>query len=71
VNAINSLLGNVGTTVDFSNPLYLRQGSDAEYATLVADMNAGKVGALLIHGVNPSYYRPMLMLKSLIAVWLR
>ena len=55
VNAINSLLGNVGTTVDLSNPLYLRQGSDAEYATLVDEMNAGKVGAILIHGVNPSY----------------
>jgi MoCo/4Fe-4S cofactor protein with predicted Tat translocation signal len=55
VNAINSMLGNIGTTIDLTSPLYLRQGSDAQVAELVADMNAGKVGALLIHGVNPSY----------------
>jgi molybdopterin-containing oxidoreductase family iron-sulfur binding subunit len=55
VNAINALLGNIGTTIDLSNPLLVRQGNDADMAALVADMNAGKVGALLIHGVNPSY----------------
>jgi hypothetical protein len=55
VNAINSLLGNIGATIDLTSPLYLRQGNDAEFATLVADMNAGTVGALLVHGVNPSY----------------
>jgi MoCo/4Fe-4S cofactor protein with predicted Tat translocation signal len=55
VNAINSLLGNIGATIDLTNPLLLRQGDDAQMAALVADMNAGKVGALLIHGVNPSY----------------
>lgn len=55
VNAVNSLLGNIGTTIDLTNPLLTRQGNDAEVATLVADMNTGKVGALLIHGVNPSY----------------
>ncbi|MCF8256086.1 MAG: TAT-variant-translocated molybdopterin oxidoreductase [Flavobacteriales bacterium] len=55
VNAINSQLGNIGTTIDLTNPLLLRQGNDADMAALVVDMNAGKVGALLIHGVNPSY----------------
>jgi len=55
VNAINSLLGNIGATIDLTSPLYLRQGNDTEFATLVADMNAGTVGALLVHGVNPSY----------------
>ncbi|MBI1289418.1 MAG: 4Fe-4S dicluster domain-containing protein [Flavobacteriales bacterium] len=55
VNAINNLLGNYGTTLDMANPLYVKAGVDAEMDALVADMNAGKVGALLIHGVNPSY----------------
>lgn len=55
VNAINNLLGNYGSTLDMANPLYIKGGIDAEMDALVADMNAGKVGALLIHGVNPSY----------------
>lgn len=58
VNAINSLLGNIGTTIDLTTPLLVRQGNDAEMDQLVADMNAGKVGALLVHGVNPSYSYP-------------
>lgn len=55
INAINSMLGNIGSTIDLGSPLYLRQGNDTRVAELVADMNVGKVGALLIHGVNPSY----------------
>ena len=55
VNAINNLLGNYGSTLDLANPLNLKAGVDSEMTQLVADMNAGKVGALLIHGVNPSY----------------
>lgn len=55
VNAINNLLGNYGSTLDMARPLYVKAGVDSEMDTLVADMNAGNVGALLIHGVNPSY----------------
>ncbi|MBP9150989.1 MAG: TAT-variant-translocated molybdopterin oxidoreductase [Flavobacteriales bacterium] len=55
VNAINNLLGNYGTTLNMANPLYIKGGVDAEMNQLVADMKDGKVGALLIHGVNPSY----------------
>src|SRR5690606_33923404 len=33
----------------------LRQGIDANMAGLVAEMNAGTVGALIISGVNPVY----------------
>ena len=55
VNAINNLLGNYGSTLNMANPLYLKGGVDADMDALVADMKAGKVGALLIHGVNPSY----------------
>jgi molybdopterin-containing oxidoreductase family iron-sulfur binding subunit len=55
VNAINNMLGNYGSTLDISKPLYVKGGVDSEMNQLVADMNAGSVGALLIHGVNPSY----------------
>ena len=55
VNAINNLLGNYGSTLDIAKPLYVKAGIDSEMTQLIADMNAGKVGALLMHGVNPSY----------------
>jgi len=55
VNAINNQLGNYGSTLDIAKPLYIKAGVDGEMDALVADMKAGKVDALLIHGVNPSY----------------
>ncbi|TNF29076.1 MAG: 4Fe-4S dicluster domain-containing protein [Bacteroidetes bacterium] len=55
VNAINNLLGNYGSTLDMANPLFVKGGIDSEMDALVADMNAGKVGVLVIHGVNPGY----------------
>ncbi|HEX9514378.1 MAG TPA: TAT-variant-translocated molybdopterin oxidoreductase [Puia sp.] len=55
VNAINEAIGANGTTISWSAPLQIRQGIDSEMNTLVADMNAGKIGALLIYGVNPAY----------------
>ncbi len=39
-------------------PRYTRQGSDAAINTLIADMKAGKVGAVIMDGVNPSYTLP-------------
>ncbi|HMC96207.1 MAG TPA: TAT-variant-translocated molybdopterin oxidoreductase, partial [Flavobacteriales bacterium] len=58
VNSINSMLGNYGSTIDLAGHTYFKQGDDAAVAKLVADMNAGAVGALLIHGVNPAYSLP-------------
>jgi molybdopterin-containing oxidoreductase family iron-sulfur binding subunit len=55
VNAINSAIGANGSTVDWSNPVNYRQGIDKDMVDLVAQMNAGQVGALLIHGANPVY----------------
>jgi MoCo/4Fe-4S cofactor protein with predicted Tat translocation signal len=55
VNAINEAIGAGGTTIDWSSLLQTRQGIDSEMNTLVADMNGGKVGALLIYNVNPGY----------------
>ncbi|MBL7752274.1 MAG: TAT-variant-translocated molybdopterin oxidoreductase [Chitinophagaceae bacterium] len=55
VNAINSLIGAYGTTIDWSSTLNYRQGIDSQMEQLVADMEAGTVGALMVHGANPVY----------------
>ena len=55
VNAINEAIGANGTTIDWSAPLQTHQGLDSDMETLVGDMEGGRVGALLVYGVNPSY----------------
>ncbi|AEH01212.1 TAT-variant-translocated molybdopterin oxidoreductase [Lacinutrix sp. 5H-3-7-4] len=39
-------------------PIKTRQGNDKEVMTLVANMKAGKVGAIIMSGVNPLYTLP-------------
>lgn len=56
VLAINEMLGS--KAFDAQSPRYTRQGSVKEVAALVADMNAGKIGALIMDGVNPMYTLP-------------
>jgi len=56
VLAINKLLQS--EAFDPENPKYIREGSVAKVNKLVADMNAGKIAALLIDGVNPVYSLP-------------
>jgi MoCo/4Fe-4S cofactor protein with predicted Tat translocation signal len=58
VASINSMLGNIGTTVDLANPSYQRTGNDKDMIGLVEDMNAGKIDALIIWNTNPSYTYP-------------
>jgi len=53
VLAINESLGS--KAFDAAAPKYVRQGSVKAVNALIADMKAGKVGALLIDGVNPVY----------------
>lgn len=55
VNAINNTIGAGGSTINWGVLLNTRAGVDADFAQLVADMNAGSVGTLLIHGANPAY----------------
>ncbi|NCU02900.1 MAG: TAT-variant-translocated molybdopterin oxidoreductase, partial [Chitinophagaceae bacterium] len=55
VNAINDKIGANGKTVNYGTMLNYRKGVDAEFEQLVADLNAGTVGALFIHGANPVY----------------
>ncbi len=55
VNAINEAVGANGTTLNWSSPIQWRQGIDSDFASLVSDMDGGKVGALFVYGVNPAY----------------
>ncbi|WP_111684950.1 TAT-variant-translocated molybdopterin oxidoreductase [Winogradskyella tangerina] len=43
---------------DPKTTILTRQGNDKAVMQLVADMNAGKVGALIMNGVNPMYTLP-------------
>ena len=56
VLAINKLLGS--EAFDAESPKYIRQGNNAKVNKLISDMNAGRVGALIIDGVNPVYSLP-------------
>jgi len=58
VASINSMLGNIGTTIDLANPSFQRTGNDKDMIGLVNDMNDGKVAALFIWDTNPSYTYP-------------
>ena len=53
---INKSLGS--KAFDASTSIKTRQGSDAAVTKLVADMKAGRVGALIMSGVNPMYSLP-------------
>ncbi|WP_396602305.1 TAT-variant-translocated molybdopterin oxidoreductase [Algibacter sp. R77976] len=53
---INEFLGS--KAFDKSSPIKTRQGSDVAVARLVGDMKAGRVGALIMSGVNPVYTLP-------------
>ena len=54
--SINEALGS--TVMNTDTPRMLRQGNTAEVKQLVADMQTGKVGAILVAGVNPVYSLP-------------
>ena len=44
--------------LDKETPIKTRQGSDKAVMTLIADMKASKVGAIIMSGVNPLYTLP-------------
>ena len=43
---------------DTVNTIQTRQGDNSKIATLIADMKAGNVGAIIMSGVNPMYTLP-------------
>lgn len=58
VNAINSLLGNYGTTIDLANSTNYCAGDDVAMDNFVSDAVAGKVGAVIFYNCNPVYDHP-------------
>jgi len=58
VNAINNAVGSYGTTISWASTSNYRAGIDKDLVDLVAQMEAGQVGALLIYGANPAYHFP-------------
>jgi len=57
-NFINHRLENYGATLDIDRPSLQRQGSDRDLATLLHDLDAGKIAALFILDSNPVYDLP-------------
>ncbi len=55
VNAINAAIGANGKTIDWSRTANYRQGIDGDMVQLIADLEAGTVGTLLIQDTNPAY----------------
>src|SRR3546814_5157939 len=58
VNAINSLLGSYGNTIDLDNPLFSHQGDETAFAELVDRMAGREIGAAFFYGANPAYDYP-------------
>jgi molybdopterin-containing oxidoreductase family iron-sulfur binding subunit len=55
-HAMNSVLGNVGKTIDYIDPIEMEPvDQSASMRDLVSAMNAGEVSALVILGGNPAY----------------
>jgi MoCo/4Fe-4S cofactor protein with predicted Tat translocation signal len=58
-HAINASLGNVGTTIYYTEPVEAEPTANLEsLRQLCSDMRAGKVEALVILGGNPAYNAP-------------
>jgi molybdopterin-containing oxidoreductase family iron-sulfur binding subunit len=49
------MLGNYGATIDMQREMLLKQGRDAQGHQAFADMEAGKVGAVILYDFNPAY----------------
>ncbi len=58
VNGLNMMLGNYGKTVDLDNPSMIHQADDEALASLVAELRAGSVDALILLDANPVYDTP-------------
>ncbi|MBK0381294.1 TAT-variant-translocated molybdopterin oxidoreductase [Mucilaginibacter segetis] len=55
VNAINSMLGSYGTTIDLDNPSHQYAGNDAELVEFINEAKRGEVGAVFFMDANPAY----------------
>ncbi len=57
-NAINSLIGANGKTIDFGAASNLKAGNDTAMAAFVQEVQQGKVAAVLFYNANPVYDYP-------------
>ncbi len=55
VNGLNEMLGAYGRTVDVAHPSYQRRGETGAMDRLIAEMERGEVGALIVFEANPCY----------------
>lgn len=58
VNALNSLLGSYGSTIDLNTPVNYRQGNDLQMNAFIDDAKAGRVKGVFFFGANPVYDHP-------------
>jgi molybdopterin-containing oxidoreductase family iron-sulfur binding subunit len=58
VNGINKMLDNYDKTLSYEQHLNTKQGDDKDFMNLIADMNSGKVGAVIVYNSNPVYTAP-------------
>lgn len=57
-NAINSLLGNIGKTIDFTNTLLTHQGDDLQMEGLIRGLKLEEINGVIFWDVNPVYNYP-------------
>lgn len=55
---LNDVLGNYGHTLHTSHPSNQMQGVDQDFVTLLTEMEAGQVAALVLVDANPVYSHP-------------
>lgn len=58
VNAINSLLGNYGKTIDTGHAWNIRQGDDRKWEETLNSLDNGEVSAIFVYNLNPVYLYP-------------
>jgi molybdopterin-containing oxidoreductase family iron-sulfur binding subunit len=58
VNWINEMLGAYGRTVDIARPSLQLRGEAGAFERLIAEMEGGEIGVLLVVEANPAYDHP-------------
>ncbi|NTV62112.1 MAG: TAT-variant-translocated molybdopterin oxidoreductase [Oscillochloris sp.] len=59
-HVLNTLLGTVGTTIEYTDPVVARPGDQiADLRALAADLNAGTVDLLVVLDANPAFHAPV------------
>ena len=58
VNAINFELGNYGTTINLTSPLLTKQATEEGIASVLAGMDNGSIGTVILCGVDPVFTHP-------------